>query len=196
VGQDIYFWPGFEDSTFSSIIQPVLQWGSSPYNGACADGNGAPAWGLGTYAIGSDGSAIVQPVTCGVNPDDHIQTIMEALQPCTGNGGNCWWLLDIYDSTTGVGNSEYFFANINLTQVFEGTVEGWTVLPDGTVSSGIGDCRAWPNGSSGLVKFFNTQIQANWNSYSTNWQESLINVTDPDCNYGIRDFSGGATLYF
>jgi hypothetical protein len=193
-GQQIYLFPSFSTapSNTSSILQPVLQWGSQAPNGGCTNNsNGEPAWGISNWYLGPDGAEVASSPTCGVNPGDQIYNIMSAGTPC--NGGECYWLSENCDFTTGVCNAiNDFFAAVTFQNAQQGVLE--SDQPDG--NGGVAFCNQLPNGLNGSATYSQTTVWENLNNtFSPTWVVAFGNYS-AQCDYLVSNVSGGTTLHF
>jgi hypothetical protein len=96
-GALIFFWPGFQTSDQTSIVQPVLTWGAdAPYNGVKSDN----IWYI-TSWYGDDGTYYTGP-SAHVQPNTTVTGTIKRLLCNTPNNG-CTWDITTADGSASVG---------------------------------------------------------------------------------------------
>lgn len=179
VGQTVYFFPGMEDTKdVVSIIQPVLQWGSSKAGGgnywAIASWNCCPS-GIADYST---------PVT--VNPGDTIQGTVKST--CGAGIESCpTWNITTADTTSGkssnLSNSPSEGQTFNWA--FGGVLEAYN----------IAYCIDYP--LSGPLTFSNIGLydynfhQISNPAWTTSWDTSVA----PLCGYDVTTAATKVTVH-
>lgn len=138
----IYLFNGIEPSSQNWILQPVLQYGSSPAGG----GN---YWGIASWLVGT-GGAWHSPLE-RVNSGDRLWGYTEQ----TGaNSGTLYWTSEAYDLTT----NAYSYINastwgLHWTWAYEGVLEVY----------GVNYCSQLP--SSGYAYFYTSYVDHGYPYY-------------------------------
>ena len=138
----IYIFNGIEPSSQNWILQPVLQYGSSPAGG----GN---YWGIASWLVGT-GGAWHSPLE-RVNPGDRLWGYTEQ----TGSSnGTLYWISEAYDLTT----NAYSYINastwgLHWTWAYEGVLEVY----------GVNYCSQLP--SSGYNYFYSSAVDHGYPYY-------------------------------
>jgi hypothetical protein len=191
-GQELFYFPAFENAGGGEIIQPVLQWGSNAMNGNCPN----DGWGISDTWLVNGQMRVSSPPACGVNAGDEISsTIGNA--GCTN--GTCSWWLENCDVTQNfqICQAISFDGDTPMVNAVEGALEAY----------GVVQCADFPNGSNGYIAFEQTVVYENGggsvsvsscSSGQTHgcWFNDPANGISPSCSYNIDAFSGGTTLTF
>ncbi len=170
--QTLYYFPGLESSLDSNcgIIQPVLQWGTSP-------AGGGQRWTIGAWSWSWSGqfhSALVN-----VSAGDTLETYIVATQSC---GTHCSkYLVEMLDVTTGAYASlwentscRFDWGALSIFEVDAAhPITTCNQMPSYTFFTGIG---LWTG-----PQYTQQQNTLAYNPTSTNW----IGSNTPTCSWGI-----------
>ena len=198
-GQEIYIFSSLQASNFASIIQPVLQWGTT----SC--GGGGKYWSMADFyvfcpttdpnypscktATGASTAHCVHDTAHAVNRGDHIYTemIVDAIHPgCSANGKNCNWIMYYDDQTTGATGAMEVRPPDAYTSAQNLVLEVYNV----------GRCLALPTIGNGVaqdsvIDAVSTQLTQPGPSY-TSFTPITFNFTgfvtpglSPSCGYGV-----------
>jgi hypothetical protein len=178
----LYFFNGLEPSDGSAIIQPVLQYGTSPAGG----GN---FWGIATWYVA--GSTVVFTSVGQVSPGDVVTGRMTG-NSCT-TAGACSWFIKIGNNgnvvtrsmTTAGGGKTYTWASPAVAEFYS-----------------VSTCSRMP--SPGQATFTNTYLftpgpatsDQNDVTLSSAWSTVVDGPAVPSCGYSESLFTRGATLNF
>ena len=126
--QLIYLFNGLEPGSRTAILQPVLQWGTSPAGGGAY-------WAVASWYVTSSGSALhTDPIR--VNPGDELVGVMAL----TGSSGRAFSYTSRFD---GIANTTLQMENITELLLATETLEAYSVgacaeYPDDVAFTAIG----------------------------------------------------------
>jgi hypothetical protein len=171
-GQLVYFFPGVEPLDGTIILQPVLQWGTSPAGG----GN---SWGIASWSCGPQ---CVHSKLVAVNAGDSITGSITGSN-CNAAGA-CSWKIYSNDTTTGHAT----------TLSTKGDTKAYTWMQSGVLEAyNVSGCGQYPSASEvfSKVAFYTAKglIQA------PAWQPAELG-TQPSCNFNVTTSATGATLAY
>jgi hypothetical protein len=172
-GATIFFFPGSEPGDGSTILQPVLQYGSSA-------GGGGNYWAAASWFCCPAGWSNYSPLI-NVNVGDTILGTMTA----TCSGSSCNWSIVTSDTTSGT-STTLSAANVTspFTWDFGGVLESYSV----------GDCSQYP--AAGTIAFTNIALQdQSGNAMQPSWSSWVIGGT-PSCGYAVQSTPSTATLSY
>lgn len=190
-GQTLFLWLGLAPADGSTVIQPVLQWGSS------AAGGGA-FWAMANWYIDSSGNAFFSTPQ-QVNAGDHIAfTVILNFgnAGCNADGTNCNYLVQWEDHSVAQPTlvSQEFDALPNSYQwAFPGVLEAYNVV----------QCSDYPDGSSG-VSTFGHVLMSEPDGFTDSRQEEPLGFNpspvvtanlSPACNYAASAMATGTQGY-
>jgi len=144
--QLIYLFIGLENSAYSEIIQPVLQWGQSP-------AGGGSYWSIASWWVTSSGQGLFSSLV-PVNVGDNIIVSLSNL------GGGSWSIvsLDLTNSKSSILNVE----NVSTQTVAVVSLEGYN----------IESCSGYP--SSGSTTFYGLSLIDNGDQFTGDWNGNTL----------------------
>ena len=178
-GATIFLFNGVEPKSGSWIMQPVLQYGSS-YAG------GGNYWTMASWLVGS--SVYVSTLTPVHAGDSLVGTTDEY----SDSGGKLEYVIDAYDSTTGVdSNLTIHSKKIQWSWAFEGVLEAYNVTK----------CADFP--ASGQTRFYNTSVAHGFPAFDeysslgfTGEFDNYFGGGGPSCGFSTSVSGGSATLKY
>lgn len=172
-GATIFFFPGAEPGDGSTILQPVLQYGTS----AAGGGNywTAASWFC-CPAGWSNHSTLIN-----VNAGDTMLGTMTS----TCSGSSCNWTIVTTDSTSGASTT---LAADNVTSQFVWNLGG--VLEAYSLTS----CAQYP--AAGTIAFTNIALKNQSGSPMTPSWTNWVGTVTPTCGYAVTSTPTSATLTY
>ncbi|WP_394826518.1 hypothetical protein [Pendulispora albinea] len=172
--QLLYFFPSLEPSNGSAIVQPVLQWGTSP-------AGGGRSWGIASWYVDNAGNAQHSTLRA-VSSGDVIDGIMEGTA-CT-SAGVCTWKITATDVNTGASTVLNTRAGSRAyTQAQGGVMEAY----------GLSSCGQYP-GDSGIV-FSSIVVRKDTTTLNPAYRQRVFSVS-PACGFGVDIGSAQHTLRY
>jgi len=168
-GQLIYLFPGLEPTTGNSILQPVLQYGTSPAGGGYY-------WGMANWYVTASGSAVHSPLV-RVNAGDRIRSwVYVPANVACGNdvGVGTYWL--------------YVTPPDRYNWGFQGALEAYNT----------NTCDQLPATSTTFTRGSVYECGASCaTSIAVNptWTNTVLGGT-PSCSYSITALANGATFNY
>jgi hypothetical protein len=182
-GQLIYLFPGLEPTTGNSILQPVLQYGTSPAGGGYY-------WGMANWYVTASGSAVHSPLR-RVNTGDTIKSwvYVPTDTTCGTAGTNCRWVVMYYINGVGVGTYWlYVTPPDRYNWAFQGALEAYSVT----------SCNQLPATSTTFTRdsvYECGSTCASSISVSPSWSNTVIGGS-PSCSYSITNLAGGVRFNY
>lgn len=186
-GQLIYLFPGFQPASNSSIIQTVLQFGTSPAGGGAF-------WGLAAWQVNSDNTAVHSPLV-RVSEGDIIHHKMYVYdRTCSGAPlyfCRNWWKLEATDTTV-----PSKFVSLSVSQSFSMT----HAFPVALEAYNVTACNQLP--ASGYAEFYGASLyQAGSGGVLTYAPVAYSPTTNlppssPSCGYAGISGSAGSFLFW
>jgi len=145
--QILYFWNGVEPEDNSEVVQPVLQWGSTPAGG----GN---YWAMASWYVASDGTALFSPL---INT-----TIGDSVSGENSFDTNGTWV------AVGTDLKSKQTTSLSYTPPETDYYYAYAVLESYSIST----CNQYP--PTGSVPFTNIQVQAGGAPVTPTWQDIVL----------------------
>ncbi len=172
-GGTVFFFPGAEPGDGSTILQPVLQYGSSASGGG--DFWTAASW----FCCPSGWTFYSSPID--VSPGDTILGTMAA--SCSDSG--CDWDIETADISQGT-STTLTAADVtsSFTSIYGGVLEAYAVS----------DCSQYPD--SPAITFAEVTLEdEDGNVLEPDWS-TFVNDVTPQCPYGVEASATSATLSY
>lgn len=181
-GQLIYLFNGLESPSSDGILQPVLQYGSSPAGGGYS-------WAIASWAVFPN-YVYVSPLA-SVNPGDEIvgYTVLGGIL----SGNTLAWDVIAYDSSTGA---------VSGIDVSSSGGQWQTALAGVLEVYGVNTCSELPF-SGGYTQFVNNQLYDGYPSYNymsdVSWFGEIYQGLGLKCGFNVAagpGYGSTATLYY
>jgi hypothetical protein len=168
----VYFFPGFEPTDGSRILQPVLQWG---YNGDF----GGNMWTIASWSCASGSCPHSAPHQTW--PNHHIYG---KITGSSCSNGICYFNTSTTDADTGQTTNLGWQAHVLYTYGFV-TLEAY----------GIDNCNKYP---AGPRIWMNTDVwRTDGSLANAGWTAQYRDVTSPSCGYSVQPWGDSAVgLYW
>ena len=172
--QLIYFFPSLMPAAQNTIIQPVLQYGTSPIGGG-------QYWALASWYVDGSGNSLHSKLL-NVSTGDTIVGTMTGTQ-CTASGG-CTWAIVSRDAT------------ISKTRKLTVTrPEAYTVANGGVLEAyNVSTCADLP--ADGSITFSNLHAAGASGTLTPTWAQTVWNHTKPHCNYSVTTSGNSNQLFY
>jgi hypothetical protein len=176
-GQTIYYFPGLSDSGYSTILQPVLQFGVSGCGGNINE------WNMCNWWCSSPTNCIPDPNITAVNVGDIVYTDTYASSGCNSTGTSCTWKTQYYING-GALHTYTVTPGLAFKVAFKGVMEVQNRQGDcGPNTLAFTDAEVSEPGP-GLTDYYDVQTPAS--SWTTG--------THSGCTYGATEGDNGASV--